>query len=233
VPTGIAAGKDDDVTEGATHPANDASYWDEAYRGNRDGWDMGTPTPVFVHLLDAWGPRIHHLVPGALADVGADSRLRVMVPCSGRGHDALLFAEHGYDVTAVDFADSAAQHLRDAAETHGLDLEVISDDLFSLARDRPAAYDMLLEYTCLCAIDPVRREEYVNMCASVLRPGGLFFGLIFPVDGRPGGPPWNIDTAELAAMMDRFFTLKYDEVPDTSVKPRLGRERLMVWERRP
>ena len=222
------------VTHGEQHPANTPGFWEDAYREERDAWDMGTPTPVFVDLLTAWGSRIDRLVSGNSPDELSNPgrALEVLVPCSGRGHDAILFAQNGYRVTAVDFAVQAADHLRREAERSGVDLEVLSEDMFALGSSRPGRYDLLLEYTCLCAIDPMRRTEYIDLCADVLRPGGLFLGLIFPVDGRAGGPPWSIDPAEFSANMDSRFTLRIDEVPGKSVKPRQGKERLMIWERR-
>ena len=49
------------------------------------------------------------------------------------------------------------------------------------------SFDYLLEYTCFCAIDPKRRTEYADLVDRLLKPGGTYIDLAFPLDGRGGG----------------------------------------------
>lgn len=205
---------------------NSAEFWDAAYRDERDGWDMGTPTPVFASLLDRHGRDLRPL--GGPDFSSRQDAVRVALPCSGRGYDAQLFARHGFDVTAIDFSALALEALR--AESAALD--ILQADLFHLPGERPAYFDMIVEYTCVCAIEPARRVELVAVFDSILRPGGVLLMLLFPVDGRPGGPPFSIDPDEWRALMAPRFALLYDEIPEDSVKPRRGKERLMLWRKR-
>lgn len=209
---------------------NTPGYWDDAYREERDGWDMGTPTPVFADILKRHGMDFTGMGAADFARHGHEPR--VLIPCSGRGYDALLFAEHGWNVTAVDFAVEPMQWLRTESERSKLDVEILQEDMFTLGRSHPGAYDLLVEYTCVCAIDPARREEFVQFCAAVLRPGGCVMALLFPVDGRPGGPPFAIDVEEFKRQMSVAFDCVHESTPETSVTPRLGRERLLVWKKR-
>ena len=64
---------------------NTARKWEADYARKTDGWDLGGPTPVFEYLLSGQA-----LAPGRMIVLGA-----------GRGHDARLFARHGFQVTAV------------------------------------------------------------------------------------------------------------------------------------
>lgn len=205
-------------------------FWDDAYREERDGWDMGTPTPVFADLLDRYGMDFRPLGGPDFSALGR--RPRVLVPCSGRGYDALLFAERGWDVTAVDFSAEPLQWLHAERSRRGIEMHVLQADMFPLGETYPAHFDLLLEYTCVCAIDPSRRGEFLRFAADTLRAGGLLLALLFPVDGRPGGPPFAIDTQEFKREAEEYFLLKYETTPETSVKPRLGKERLLVMERR-
>ena len=204
-------------------------FWDDAYRLERDGWDMGTPTPVFVELLNS--------TRGDFTEIGGpdyrqyDPLPRVAMPCSGRGYDAILFSEFGFEVTAIDFSEKALESLHEpAAATPALN--VLHADMFAMGVTHAAAFDLLVEYTCVCAIDPARRAELVDVMAAMLVPGGHALLLLFPVDGRPGGPPFAIDVEEWNAMMSLHFDKVYDAVPTTSVKPRRDRERLMLWRKR-
>ena len=212
-----------------TTDLNSPEYWDAAYREDRDNWDMGTPTPVFVDLVTRLGMDFR--------TIGADdySRLgrapRVLIPCSGRGYDALLFAAHDWEVTAVDFAEEPLQWLRKEAAHARLPVTVLQEDMFTLAHSHPGDFDFIVEYTCVCALEPQRRQEFLSFSHDILRPGGVLLALLFPVDGRPGGPPFSIDVPQFKREAEEQFTLLHESTPETSVKPRLGRERLLLWRR--
>ena len=208
---------------------NSAEFWDEAYRAELDGWDMGTATPVFVDLLNRHGRDF-------TAIGGPDYSRRPVapkaaLPCCGRGYDAALFADHGFDVTAIDFSAEALEHLRDHTITRPA-LRTVQADLFSLDADFDGAFDLIVEFTCGCGIDPARRTVLVEVMNRILVPGGHVMLLLFPVDGRPGGPPFAIDVDEWKTLMWPYFDLTWDVVPTTSVKPRRDRERLMMWRKR-
>ncbi len=208
---------------------NTPGYWDAAYREEKDGWDMGAPTPVFADLLTRLDKDFRSLGAPHFARLGHPPR--VLIPCSGRGYDALLFAARGWDVTAVDFAEEPLQWLRREAAHAGFPVTILQEDMFAMGESHPAAYDLILEYTCVCAIDPARRKEFLSFAHAVLRPGGVLMALLFPVDGRPGGPPFSIDVEEFKREAASSFALLHDSVPHTSVKPRLGKERLLLWQK--
>ena len=54
---------------------------------------------------------------------------RVLLPGCGRGHEAIALAELGFDVTAVDFADTAVQTLEAELRQRNLQATVIQSDL--------------------------------------------------------------------------------------------------------
>jgi SAM-dependent methyltransferase len=178
-----------------------AEYWKERYRSGETGWDLGGPCPVFVDLLG--GPRAPP--PG-----------RVAFPGCGQGHDVRLFAERGYDAVGFDFALSSA------------DPPIEQMDVFDLGRRYPEAFHTIVEYTCYCAIDPERREEYAGVLWSALKPGGLLVALLFPVEHKPEGPPFGIDEAEIEDVLARDLEILEVTTPESSVEARLGRERLVL-----
>jgi hypothetical protein len=101
-------------------------------------------------------------------------------------------------------------------------------DVFEIGRRYPGAFDAIVEYTCYCAIDPARRAEYAAALRAALRPKGLLFALLFPVERREAGPPFGVDEAEIGAVLGAGMDLVHIETPTTSVGPRLGRERLAI-----
>ncbi len=206
-----------------------AEFWDEAYRSERDGWDMGTPTPVFVDILERLGADFRSI--GGPDYRNSAQPPNAALPCSGRGYDVLLFSKYGFDVTAIDFSSEALDYLLPHGETNPR-LRLLQADLFTLGETHAGQFDLVVEYTCICAIDPLRRAELADTTHRMLAPGGHALMLLFPVDGRAGGPPFAIDVDEWKTLMSPHFELTFEVTPESSVKPRLGRELLMMWKKR-
>ncbi len=71
-----------------TYKEDTSQFWEDIYLEEDAGWDLDGPTPVFDKIAD-------DLTPGKLCIIGC-----------GRGYDAIMFAQKGFDVTAIDFAPS-------------------------------------------------------------------------------------------------------------------------------
>jgi SAM-dependent methyltransferase len=138
-----------------------------------------------------------------------DIRPHVAVPGCGRGHDAGLLARHGYRVTAFDFADAAVAAARRRVAADRVTVAVEQRDVFTLARAYAGAFDGVWEYTCFCAIDPARREEYVRVLHAILRPGGLLLACFYPLREGEGGPPFPVSREDIdRALAGRFTALR-------------------------
>lgn len=191
-------------------------YWEYRYKHRTDDWDLGTPTPVFEELLKS----------GKLENPG-----KIVVIGCGRGHDAILFAKHNYLVTAIDFSASAIRETRRLAKRAKIHVETIEANVFELPGKLLHKFDYVLEYVTYCAIEPERRKEFLDNIQRMLKPGGIFIGLFFPIDNRDGGPPFAVDIKEIESHLSKTFKLIYSENPKSSVKPRLGKEMLMLWKK--
>src|SRR3989338_998849 len=196
-------------------PVNQPAFWEEVYQNGRAGWDLGGPTPTFRRLAES-----RAYPPGRMIVLGA-----------GRGHDAREFARHGFTVTAVDFAADPVREMRALADSQA-PVKILQADIFNLPAELAGTFDYVLEYTCYCAIDPRRRPEYASLAASLLKRGGRFIALAFPIDGRPGGPPFAVNLDEMLDLLTaRGFTLLQREIPPDSIKPRRGAEALLVLQK--
>jgi SAM-dependent methyltransferase len=192
---------------------SDSGFWEERYLSEQTGWEKGRCAPPISRMLQErlLAPRSHVVVLGA-----------------GRGNEALEVAARGYESTAVDFAISAVEATRVAAENHHLDVETLQQDLFTLNATHALTFDAALEYTCFCAIDPARRDEYVDVVHAILKPGGLLFGLFY-AHGRSGGPPFTTDEVEVRRRFERRFSIeRLLRAPD-SFPDRAGEELEFVF----
>ncbi len=187
------------------HEVSGAEYWRRRYREQAAGWDLGGPCPVFRDLLDS------PLAP----PLG-----RVAFPGCGTGHDLRLFLDRGYDAMGFDFAIEES------------DLPIEPVDVFELGWRFPGEFDVIVEYTCYCAIDPKRRVEYVASLRAALRPGGLLVALLFPVEHRSEGPPFGIEEQEIDHVLGVGMDALYVETPRNSVPERMDRERLVILRKR-
>ena len=198
-----------------TEDVNFPEKWEADYKRKSDGWDLGGPTPVFKRLASS-----KRFKPG-----------RLLVPGAGRGHDAREFARYGFQVTAVDFSSYVVEEMKRLADPKA-PIEVIQNDIFALPTKLDNSFDYVLEYTCFCAIDPKRRPEYADLITRLLKPGGTYIDLAFPLDGRPGGPPFAVLDSELLDLYQkRGFKLMGREKPFDSVSPRSGAEELFIFQK--
>jgi SAM-dependent methyltransferase len=191
---------------------NAPSFWDEIYKSGRTGWDIGKPNPVFIRILES-----QRFAPGTM-----------LVLCAGRGYDARLFVRRGFTVTAVDFAAEAVRDMHSLADPQA-PYKILKMDLFDMSTDFKERFDYVVEYTCYCAIDPSRRSEYIKEVARLLKPGGIYIALAFPISSHAGGPPYAVSSNEL---VDPFLALGFElierEIPPDSIPPRLGKEELII-----
>jgi SAM-dependent methyltransferase len=195
---------------------NSPSFWESMYQSGRTGWNLGQPTPVFARLADSLE-----------LELG-----KMLVLCAGHGHDARMFASRGFEVTAVDFASEAVQAMH-ALDEPQAPLEILQLDLFELPAFMDGQFDYVLEYTCFCAIDPQRRAEYVKRVTDLLKPGGFYIALAFPIREHPGGPPYSVSSDELVQpFIHRGFELLHREIPSESVPGRRGIEELIILRKK-
>ena len=158
---------------------------------------------------------------------------RVAVPGAGRGHDARLLARRGYRVTAFDFAEAAVAEARRLAAAEAVELTVEPRDVFTLPRDHAGAFDGVWEYTCFCAIDPARRDEYASVLHAILRPGGVLLACFFPLRDGTDGPPFPVSREEIERVLAGRFTVLEAGPPPRSVERRAGLEWLVRARREP
>lgn len=194
---------------------NSSDFWDRLYQTNQFHWDLGGPTPVFRRL----------------AEGGQFALGRMLVLGAGHGHDARLFARHGFQVTAVDFAEEAVAAMQKLAQPTA-PVEIVQADFFSLPAKWYSRFDYVLDYTSFCAVLPSRRPEYADLVGRLLKPGGLYIMLAFPIGRRPGGPPYVVQPEAIIALYtERGFRLEQRETPADSAPGRQGHEELLILKK--
>lgn len=195
---------------------NKSDFWEELYRNNTVAWDLRTPTPAFIDLLNS--------------EYFLNKKKMLVVGC-GYGYDAIEAAKKGFNVTALDFSETAIEFAKTLAGKEKVSVNFLVEDFFNLNTSFLNSFEIIFDYVTYCAIDPTRRKEYADKISQLLKPEGLFAIILFPVENRVGGPPFAVDVNEAT----NFFSEKLELIISTdkinSIKPRKGRELLQIYRK--
>lgn len=190
-------------------------FWQNRYDTGNTPWDLGQASPHFVALLQN---QPDWLKPGKIAVLGC-----------GRGHDAALFAQTGFEAVGFDYAPGAIQ---EAQAHYGLLAQFQQANIFDLADPNSpwaSQFDYVLEHTCFCAILPEERPAYVKSVHNLLKPNGLLIGVFWEHDDTDG-PPFSTPEAHIHDAFQTGFEVISIQ-PLTPADDRKGTERLVVLRR--
>lgn len=192
----------------------DADFWNSRYLTGQTGWDLGAPSPPLVQFIDQL-PR---------------KDLAILIPGCGNAHEAAYLLQQGFtNITVVDLAPALTAALeKQLAAYSGKTLRIITGNFFDLK----GQYDLVLEQTFFCALDPALRKDYVRQMHALLKPGGRLAGVLFDRNFE-GGPPFGGSAAEYRILFEKDFFLHTLAPCYNSIPPRAGSEVFIHFERRP
>lgn len=187
-----------------------ANFWSDIYRTEEPGWDLNEPAPFLKDVL----PQLKL------------NRQRVLVLGCGKGHDAAFLAQQGHIVTAIDFSSEA---INGAHEKYGhiSGLEFLQADVFQLPQNQFGPFDLIVEHTCFCAVDPQLRNDLVQVWKKQLVEGGHFLGAFYVMSKRVG-PPYGGSEWEIRERLKSHFDFRFWTRWRHSLPRRLGKE-LVVY----
>ncbi len=119
-----------------------------------------------------------------------------MIPGCGRGHEVLELAHLGFNVTGIDIAAPAIEHIQAALDKEELTATLVHGDLFDLSLD---PFDAIYEQTCLCAMQPAQWPAYEQWLHNHLKPGGQLLAQFMQTDAE-GGPPFHCAVDEMKTL---------------------------------
>lgn len=150
---------------------------------------------------------------------------RVLIPGCGNAYEAQALLEQGFQhITLLDIAPDLTQQLQQ--QLAHTPISVLNVDFFA----HTGRYDLVLEQTFFCALDPLLRPAYVQQMHQLLVPGGILAGVLFNRSFE-GGPPFGGSQQEYERLFSNGFRLKKMELCTNSIAPRMGSELFFIAER--
>lgn len=151
-------------------------------------WDIGKPQPAFVEAADK--------ISGSILDAGC-----------GTGENALFFAQHGQQVTGIDFLEEPIQRAKQKAVERGLSANFLVMDALAL-QEIPQVFDKVIDCGLFHVFNFADRRKYVEGLTSVLRPGGRLFLMCFSDEEPRGAGPRRISRLDLRAAFAKGWTVE-------------------------
>jgi cyclopropane fatty-acyl-phospholipid synthase-like methyltransferase len=189
-------------------------FWDNLYIENSARWDLGGPTPILKHHLK------HNKLIGDVCVLGC-----------GNGHDVIELSNNNLSVYAVDFSIEAINNLKNKIPQESK-IKTLHMDIFDLSKKYNDKFDFIFEYTCYCAIDPVRREEYFDLVYNLLKPNGILFGIFLPLDKKEeDGPPFSVSIDEILKYTSNRLKVLKNYYSSKSIEPRKGSEKVLIFQK--
>ena len=191
----------------------DKTFWDQRWQEEKTGWDLGSPAPALIRFFDK-------------RQLPLDTR--ILIPGCGNAWEAEALIERGFNsVTLCDISPTLCAKLKERFhESPGI--QIVCADFFNI--DGP--YDLVIEQTFFCALQPDLRYNYARQMAAIIRPGGLLAGLWFSVEFPFDGPPFGGNPTDYIQLLENDFLINEAEPCAHSVKPRQGNEWFIVAQRK-
>lgn len=180
------------------------TYWNNQYDARSTGWDMGQVSPPLKAYIDQL----------------TNKNLRILIPGCGNTYEAEYLLQQGFmDVTVIDIAPTLVAQLKEkfAANPH---IKIILGDFF----EHKGLYDLILEQTFFCAINPPLRKDYVAKMSELLASGGKLVGVLFDREFEQQGPPFGGCKCQYEPMFEKEFSFKTFEPCNNSFVKRAGTE---------
>lgn len=194
-----------------------ADFWETRWQTGQTGWDLGAASPPLIRYADQ--------IPVARRS------LRVLIPGCGNGYEAIHLLENGFtNLTMLDIAPTAIARMRERLDNQVPDweahLRLVNGNFFELS----GPFDLILEQTFFCALDPSLRLAYAQKMHELLSPGGKLAGVLFDKD-FVGGPPFGGHANEYRLLFEPLFRIKTMAPCYNSIAPRAGAEVFVIMER--
>ncbi len=190
----------------------DRDYWEERYSNNEIGWNIGYPSIPLKEYTDQL----------------KDKTLKILIPGAGNSFEAEYLWQLGFkNVYIADFAKQPLNNFKHRVPDFPNN-QLLHIDFFEL-NDH---FDLILEQTFFCALNPNLRKSYIEKMHELLKPNGKLVGLLFDFELTESGPPFGGSNSMYTSLFEELFDFKVLEPSINSIKERQGKELFFIFEKK-
>jgi thiopurine S-methyltransferase len=185
-----------------------SNYWKERYNTHQTSWDAGTITTPIRKYIDQL----------------KDKSIKILIPGCGNAHEAAYLWEQGFK--NIFLLDYVAEPLNNFSEQFPEfpKQQLILKDFFVLNEK----FDLIIEQTFFCALDPSLRKAYAEKIHSTLNPDGKLVGVLFNCEFEKQGPPFGGTKSEYLTLFESNFEVRKMNDCYNSIQPRKGNELFVI-----
>lgn len=182
----------------------DKNFWEEKFQSNQTGWDIGYVSTPLKEYFDRL----------------SDKNIKILIPGSGNGYEAEYLYKNGFkNVFVLDWSDTAIKNFTSRFSEFPIK-NIFRENFF----EHNGSYDLIIEQTFFCALNPSLRNEYVKKTHSLLNENGKLIGLLFNKDFGNPFPPFGGSKDEYIKLFEHYFNFKYFDECYNSIPTRAGTE---------
>ena len=180
------------------------AYWEQRYQEGYTGWDIGhVSTPLKAYF-----------------DQLKNNQQKILIPGAGNAYEAEYLYSLGFEnVFVLDISKTALKNFQQRVPEFPSS-HLFHHDFFNFE----GQFDLIIEQTFFCALDPALRKAYAKKMHSLLAPKGTLSGLLFDFPLTEEGPPFGGSMKEYLSYFNPLFGVRIFERAYNSIEPRKGKE---------
>jgi len=189
----------------------DEQYWNVRHQNEDTPWKLDVASPALTHYIDQIGDRTKS----------------ILIPGAGHYHEAAYLLEKGFtDITICDISPYAINKIKsELPESSAIKYYV--GDFFNIK----GSFDLILEQTFFCALNPDLRIRYVDKMVELLSQNGTLAGLLFASHFQKAGPPFGGDIEEYKTLFGKKLYILSIDMCYNSIVPRQGNELFFICKK--
>ena len=188
----------------------DQTYWDNQYKANATGWDLGKVSPPIKSYIDTI----------------ENKEVKILIPGCGNTYEAEYLLEQGFtNVTLIDIAPTLVENLKQKFANHK-SITIVLGDFF----EHQGEYDYIIEQTFFCALPPILRQRYVWKMHQLLSDRGKLAGLLFNREFEVS-PPFGGNLKEYEHLFRNAFVFNSISLAKNSIPARENTELFIEFQK--
>lgn len=187
-------------------------FWEDRYINKDTRWDLGEISLPLKTYFDQL----------------TNKDLKVLIPGGGNSYEAEYLHQQGFkNVYVVDLSKTALSNIKRRVPSFPSS-HLIHKNFF----DIKMSFDLIIEQTFFCALNPNLRPSYTAKAAELLYKNGKIVGLLFNVPLNTDKPPFSGNRTEYLDHFKPHFEILLLETSYNSHSTRSGRELFIMVQKK-